>query len=186
MNDWFATREGLLERAWRELARGAEDGDAAARLPVLATVGADGGARARTLALRRADRAAGGVDLYTDAATSKIAELRANPLAALHLWLPDIVLQIRLQGRVTILTGDAVGADWAEVPAFSRGNYGVVPAPGTPIAEAGGFDRQPDRARFAVLRMAIDSIDLVHLGEPHHRRTRYARADGFAGQWLAP
>ncbi len=85
MNDWFATLDGLLERAWRELARGAEDGDAAARLPVLATVGADGGARARTLALRRADRAAGGVDLYTDAATSKIAELRANPGGAASL-----------------------------------------------------------------------------------------------------
>ena len=186
MNNWFETRKGLLDRAWHELARGVDEAGATARLPVLATVGADGGPRARTLALRRADSGAGLVDLHTDATTPKNDELRANPLAALHLWLPDITLQIRLRGPIDVLTGADVDADWARVPTFSRGNYGVVPAPGTSIVMADAFDRHPDRTKFAVLRMRVDAIDLVHLGEPHHRRAGFTRADGFAGQWLAP
>ncbi len=186
MSEWFDTLEGLLGHAWREMARGARDAQAPTHLVVLASVGDDGGARARTVALRHADRAADIVELHTDVTTPKVAELRANPRAALHLWLPDDVLQIRLRGTVEVRTEPAADADWAEVPRFSRGNYGVVPAPGTPIPRPDAYDRQPDRAKFAVLHLTVDDIDLVHLGETYHRRARYRRQDGWAGHWLAP
>jgi len=90
-----------------------------------------------------------------------------------------------VQAEVTILTGAAVAEAWARVPDPSRQSYGTRPAPGTPIAVALEYDKPADPASFAVLRCAVQAMDIVHLG-PQHRRARFDRADGWAGQWLAP
>ena len=84
-----------------------------------------------------------------------------------------------------ILSGGAVAATWARVPDPSRQSYGTSPAPGTPIAEALAYAKPADPDSFAVLRCAVQAMDIVHLG-PQHRRARFDRADGWAGQWLAP
>ena len=185
MSDWFTTLEGVLDRVWESLALGVEDADHPARLPVFATVSPGGWPEARTVALRRADRGPAVVEVQTDIDSLKVESLRASPRAALHWWLAEDALQIRLRTGVAILTGEAVRAEWEAVPPASRYSYGETPPPGRPLQGALAYEKAPDFASFAVLRCSVLSIDAVHLGESH-RRARFDAADGFAGQWLAP
>ncbi|MEM8655731.1 MAG: pyridoxamine 5'-phosphate oxidase family protein [Pseudomonadota bacterium] len=175
----------FLDTCWQHLRRGVADSRSPARYPVFATVSPEGVPEARTVALRRASAAEAVVEVHTDIVTPKVAALRASPVAALHVWLPKSRLQIRLTTTVEILTGDTVEDAWVKVPPASRVSYGTVPDPGVPIADVFDYEKPPERDRFAVLRCAVDHIDLVHLGE-RHRRAEYVRADGWRGTWLAP
>ncbi len=184
---WTAEPGRLWARCWDRLAEGAADGHAPARVVALASTGRDGGPRARMVVLRRADRARAVLDVHCDTASAKVAELQADARAAILLWLAADSLQIRLHVRVTVLTGAAVDAIWAAVPATARVNYGGIPLPGDPLdGPASDPAGAPDPARFAVLRCQVTAADLLHLGRDRHRRAAFARNDRFAGQWIAP
>ncbi len=116
MTDWFTTLPGLHDQVWQRLACGVADADAPARHPVLATIGLGGGPEARTVVLRAADRGAGTVQVHTDTASTKVAELAANPLVALHVWDAGPHLQIRLRGAARIATGADVATLWTASP----------------------------------------------------------------------
>lgn len=186
MDAWYETLDGLRDGAWRALGDGVRDEAAPMRRVVLATLGRSGGPETRIVALRRADAAAGVVAVHTDTRSVKWDELAACPRVSLLAWDPDPQLQIRLRGTAARTDGAAVAADWAAVPPGSRGSYGVTPAPGTPIAAAGAYDRRPDPARFGVLTVTVAEIDVVLLSLDFHRRASFARTDGWRGTWLAP
>ena len=178
MSDLAAT----LATAWSTLEAGTRDRAAAARHIVLATTGPDG-PEARLLVLRAADRAAGTLTLWTDAATAKAAQLAEDPRAALLVWDPEARLQIRLRARIALRPGTP--AEWAALPAAARALYGGTPAPGDPVTSPGAHRPDPDPARFAILAATLHEIETLRLADPHER-ARFARADGFAGTWLAP
>lgn len=183
MSEWFETLEGVHAHVWARLAAGVADRTAPAREVVLATTSPTGWPEARTVVLRGA--AAGVLEVHTDLHSAKVASLRADPRAALHVWDAGAALQIRIEARVSIHSGAEVADTWARVPDPSRQSYGVTPPPGQPIADALAYVKKPDAATFAVLRCAVEAIDAVHLGS-QHRRARFERLGGWAGQWLAP
>ncbi|MFQ6547022.1 pyridoxamine 5'-phosphate oxidase family protein [Aestuariibius sp. 2305UL40-4] len=185
MSEWFETLDGVLDQVWSRLSRGVADRRAPARQPTFATISPHGWPEARTVVLRRAERAEAVLKVFTDLGSGKIASLRAAPLAALHVWEPSPRLQIRVQAEVEILSGDAVAERWDHLTPEGRTSYGCVPPTGTPIGEALAYEKTSDQAAFAVLQCRAVSIDAVHLGEVH-RRALYRREDGWAGEWLAP
>jgi len=176
---------GFLDSAWRILARGVSDSGSAARLPALATVSPQGWPEVRTVALRGADRAQALLSVHTDPTTAKVAALRADPRAELHVWEPGAQMQIRLAVRVVVQVGKAVADIWAQVPEASRGSYGTTPAPGTLIDGPYDYEKPGVQSGFAVLTCRVHRIDLVHLEVPH-RRAVYAGEDGWSGCWVAP
>jgi hypothetical protein len=178
MSDLAATLAG----AWATLEAGVGDRAAAARHIVLATTGPHG-PEARLLVLRAADRAAGTLTLWTDAATAKAAELAADPRAALLVWDPEARLQIRLRARVALRPGTP--EEWEALPASARALYGGTPAPGAPVAAPHAHRPSPDPARFTVLTATVLEVETLRLAEPHERAI-FRRTDGFAGTWLAP
>lgn len=175
----------FLNGAWSHLEHGVAQATSLARYPTFATVSPDGMPQARTVVLRGADRDRGRLEVQTDIETEKVTALRHNPTAALHVWLPEADLQIRLTARVTILTGAAVDDAWARVPATSRVSYGTEPLPGTPIVQVYAYEKPANRSRFAVLDCQLTQIDLVHL-DTRHRRAAFSVTDGWRGKWLAP
>lgn len=185
MSDWFETLEGLHDHLWDALVQGIVDPNHPARYLTLATTGPEGWPEARTVILRGADQIAGAVSVFSDLHSAKVASLRQNPRAALHVWDAGGRLQLRLTGTVTIRHGQAVAHIWDQLPAVSRESYGVAPAPGKPIAAALDYVKSPDPTAFAVLDCTISSIDVLHLGSVH-RRARFDRAQGWHGQWLVP
>lgn len=161
------------------------DRHAPARHPTLATVTPDGRPRARTVVLRRADASAGTLDVHTDLESPKVAELRATPFAALHVWDGSAHLQIRAEVEVMIASGQEVADIWAGVPQTSRSSYGGTPGPGISIADSLDYAKHSDPNRFAVLQLHILTLDILHLG-PVHRRARFERHSAWQGEWLAP
>ena len=177
--------QAFLDEAWQHLKRGTADSRSPARYPTFATVSPEGKPQARTVALRSASRVASVLEVHTDIATAKVTALESTPVAAFHIWLPRINLQIRLSTSVAILTGDRIDGQWAKVPPASRVSYGTLPTPGYPIVDVYAYQKPADRDRFAVLSCTLKEIDLVHLGE-RHRRAVFVAEDDWAGQWLAP
>lgn len=177
--------EAFLTRAWQILGRGVSDRRSAARHPTFATVSPEGYPEARTVVLRAAHRPTAMLEVHTDTASAKIAALRANPKAELHIWDSRAKIQLRLVATVSILTGAETADRWASVPDASRVSYGTSPVPGSVIDHVYAYDKPPCPERFAVLRCALDAIDLVHL-DTRHRRARYTRVKNWSGDWLAP
>ena len=185
MSDWFETLDGLHTRLWQSLGRGVADRDHPARHPTLATISPDGWPEARTVVLRGADPLTQTLTAHTDLHSSKVDSLRANPGAALHVWIPKDRLQLRLTCTVGLRHGAEVADIWAKVPDLSRQSYGITPAPGTPIGSALDYVKAPDPATFTVLDFKVVHIDMVHLGT-NHRRARFRRDTDWAGEWLVP
>jgi hypothetical protein len=168
----------LWTEAWDRLEGGA------LREGVLATVALTGGAAARLVILRRADRDAAEVDVHTDAASAKVAEIARAPEVTLLVWDAERQLQIRFRARATVRPGRA--DEWARVPGNARLAYGGTPAPGQPIGAPADHDPTPDPARFAVITMRTESADLLRLDPGGHQRAVFSRKDGFTGLWVAP
>lgn len=175
----------LCDRAWGLLRQGVADRGAAARILALATVAADGAPEVRSVILRAADRGAATVDIHTDARSSKVAALRAMPRAAAVIWDPATRLQLRLSGEIAILAGAAVAEDWSRVPRAARVSYGNEPPPGSPISGPEEYVSGDGAGAFAVLRLSVACMDVLHLGDTH-TRALFRRADGWQGQWLSP
>jgi len=185
MAEWYETLGGMWAAVWRLLMIDAEQ-LAPQSQSVLATIGETGGPEARMVILRGADRRAGSVDVHTDVTSVKIREIAHFPQASLHLWSARQRLQLRMRGKIAVLQGDQAREHWARVPDGSRSNYGVTPAPGTPIPASDAYRRAPDPEKFAVLKLVLAEMDVVHLSDDYHRRALFARADDWQGQWLAP
>ena len=175
----------LLDLCWDSLHDGLSRADAPGRLPVMATVSPDGLPQARTVVLRAADRLGRWAEVHTDAASSKVDDLRGKPHAALCIWDAPRNLQIRIAARVSVLTGPAAATHWAGVPASSRAGYGAVPPPGTPIDGPLAYRRHATPDGHAVLHLTFAAIELLTLGPPQ-RRALLRAEDGWAGQWLSP
>ena len=176
----------LLDRAWALMGDTPDNTEFSGKLVSLATIGRDGGPECRSVMLRHGDRASARLTIHTDISSTKIAELRASARASVLIWDEALQIQIRARGTVLITSGAAVSAIWNRVPDGSRSSYGVTPAPGTPIPASDAYDRTPDPAKFAVLTLVLNSLDVVHLAEDFHRRAFYERNRDWAGQWLAP
>lgn len=185
MDDWHDRLDTTLAQVWATLGRGVADRRAPARHPTLATVAQGGGAEARTVVLRGASESEGRVELHSDSQAAKVAELRAEPRATLHMWDARQKLQIRLRLTVRILAGPEAAEAWARVPAAGRTSYGGEPPPGAVIGAPAEHRAEPRLERFAVLDGRVEEIETLVLAEPH-RRARFRRADGWQGGWRAP
>ena len=175
---------GFWRMAWEALAAGVADGGHPMRIVSLATLGPEG-PEVRSMGLRLADAERAVVEVHTDLATPKVAQIAADPRVALLAWHPGRQVQVRLSGRASVRAGTEVEPLWQAIPPEGRVNYGTRPDPGLPIPEALAYEKPPVRERFAVLSLRVEAVDIVDL-EGRHRRARYVRADGFAGTWVAP
>jgi hypothetical protein len=184
-----AVLEAVLAGAWALLARAAADRRHPARVVQLATRGADGAPRLRSVILRGADAAARTMRFHTDRRSAKVAEIAADPRAALLLWDPRSRVQLRLAGRARVITaGPAWQAAWGSVPASARRDYAGPAPPGTPLAAPvpteGGID---PAAQFALVILAVEALDWLGLERHGHRRARFILSGEPAhATWLVP
>lgn len=175
------TLKGLLDTVWSHLGRGVADRHHPARHPTLATTGRDG-PELRTLVLRAVDRAAALLELHTDRASPKAAQIMSDPRVALHVWLPKPRLQIRLRATARLAPGDP--ARFAALPPEAQANYGGL-APGAPISGAADPDPVGDPARFTRILCDLSEIDALSLADPH-KRARFRAGEDWLGHWIAP
>lgn len=186
-----------LDMAWQNLARGAADRRSSFHFPVVGTCGLDGRPRLRTMILRAVTPSAQLLRVHTDIRAEKWAELSADPRIALHAYDPGMKVQIRLEGVASLHHGDDVAkAAWLASQRMSRACYATMPAPGSPLSEAGAFTLPdgseesiaPGEAHFGVLAVQVQSLEWLYLAHQGHRRARFVwdEAGGLQSRWLVP
>ncbi len=167
----FQKLDDFLDFGWAQIYRGKVDKKSPARHPTFVTSSHDGIPNARTLVMRRSDRKNNQIEFHTDTASSKMLDLKRNPRAGIHIWLPKVQLQIQMDVIIEIKVGDTIIPIWKNVPTNSRVAYGTIPNPG--------------HKRFAVLICHIESIQLLLLGVKHIR-ANYKKTNNWKGEWLSP
>lgn len=192
---YYDDLDATFAALWGHLADGAAHGRSGFHLPVVATLGAAGGPRLRTVVLRAADRDAGTLRFHCDRRSDKAAEILANPACALTAYDEATKIQIRIEGRAALHVDDAVAeAAWAGSRAMSRVCYGSEPGPGTALP-AGDAYALPDEAaagalgrpHFAAVLVRVERLDFLYLDRRGHRRAAWHRCgSGWQGGWLAP
>ena len=181
MNDLLATLDGLASAVW-DLWEGASgDAEAPCGIAALATARKSGGGAARMVVLRAADRRVGTLEIWTNTASGKVDDIRADPEVELLFWLSGDQLQIRARGIVDMSQGSK--STWDELGSGSRLNYATSPAPGDKIDAPDAAAPEPDRAQFTILTLRVERIDVLSLAHRPHRR---AIVDADGARWVAP
>ncbi|KAA9006999.1 pyridoxamine 5'-phosphate oxidase family protein [Histidinibacterium aquaticum] len=179
----YDTTDAMLDAAWAQLDLGAQGPQTGTHWPVLATIDPEGRPQQRTLVLRGADRAAGMLTLMTDADSAKVRELRDRPRASVLTWDAESRLQLRLACTVTLRENDR--DVWSGLGETARQNYGKTPPVGTEIAAPLDYEITPAPGNLAILRLTVESLEVLHLGETH-RRAVFSRKEDWRGRWLSP
>ncbi len=152
------------------------------------------------MVLRAADRNSAALRFHTDTRSQKCTALDGAPVHVLG-YHPGQAIQLRIAGTATLMRdGPLVDEIWARTTPFGRRCYMVTCAPGSRLAAPGSGlpaqveGRQPSEAElvdarpnFAVLMVAITSIDWLHLAQAGHRRALFHNVDGNCqGEWRVP
>jgi pyridoxamine 5'-phosphate oxidase len=187
--------DAIRAECWRLLEAGAQGRGTAFHAPTLATLGRDGRPRLRTVVLRGVDAAARRLRVHCDRRSDKVAEIRADPRVALHVYDAQAKVQVRVEGRADVHAHDAAAeAAWQAARPMSRACYAVAPASGSPIPEGGAYAMperaeadSPGRANFATLAIEAETIEFLHLARAGHRRARFTwTGEGWTAAWRVP
>jgi pyridoxamine 5'-phosphate oxidase len=173
----------FVHRIWTELQRATADRHHEWRTPVLATVDPQGVPQARTVVLRSADAGSGQLVFFTDSRSPKVAELEANPAAALVFWSRRLQWQLRVGVRAAVHTdGQRVEAAWARVgQSAAAGDYLSSQAPGSTLQPA--IATASEQHHLAVITLQVKQMDWLELSRDGHRR---ARLVDRGVEWLVP
>lgn len=176
----------------RRLVEGAQVWRSVMHSPVVATADAD----ARVMVLRAFDAANATLRFHTDARSPKAALIGGGSPVGVLFYDREAKVQLRCRGTGRVEgTGALVDEAWAQSTNFARRCYlgegpGAVanaPTSGLPSAFEGVEPEEeelaPARANFAVLLVALEEFDWLHLAQTGHRRALFDR-DG--ARWVSP
>ena len=183
-------------QAWLDEARAAVPGEPHAM--TLATATPDGQPSARIVLLRGLDKR--GLTFFTNRASRKGEELRANPRAAvvIHWW--ELGRQVRVEGVVDEVSFEESSAYWETRPRGSRIAAWASPQ-SQPLADRDELHGRVGEieARFGEgdvplppfwggYRLVPDAVELwTHRENRLHERLRYVRdGEGWRSERLAP
>ena len=185
-----------LAEAWRLLARGVADRRSPFHTICVANVDAAGMPSVRTVVLRGVDVPARSLRFHTDLRSQKAADLARDPRIAVHGYDAGAKVQIRVTGRASIHSEDAIAdAAWNGSREFSRICYGVVPGPGVLLGSGGDFalpeadtEIAAGRSNFAAVLVRVERLEWLYLAHSGHRRAAFTwDAEGRAQpSWLVP
>lgn len=190
--------ERVAEETWTRLAQACDDPTRATRNVILATVDDRGAPDARLMVVRGADRRLGRLWFHTDIRSPKIEQIRARPDVAVIVWDPSGCVQLRITGTAKVeTTGPRADSHWRQAAMGLQILLASHDDPGRPLTQPDprlvGMKRALDageeqiaRSRFAVIEVAIDSIEWLQVSDDVQRRAIMQAANGWAVQPLAP
>ncbi len=183
-----------LDHAWACMNAGAAPGKSRFSMVQVATVGADGAPRARTVVIRSVDADARQIAFHTDRRSPKVRELQSDPRVTVIGYDMEARRQVRIEGLARLHIGDneALGA-WSASRADTRVNYQSETAPGEEIARPGDANKRPSAdekagfSHFCRVVVEVSKIDWLDLATDGHRRACHIwNGADWDSAWVAP
>jgi hypothetical protein len=132
-------------------------------------------------------------EFYTDNRSSKVKEIKNNPILSALFWDPSIRLQVRIEADAEIHNLDEISAErWKHVQGDAQKAYTSVPAPGTPVDAPENAHEWPeimDDENFAVVRSVPKRVKILQISGIEHLALdlyRSATTDKWSGTWITP
>ena len=172
---WASLREGVLRK------------DSPWRSGVFCSAGNDG-VEARTVVLRSVCSESASLRFFTDRRSPKVEQIGKNPQIAWVFYDPAKKIQFRLKGAARACNREESMTAWQEVPERARRDYATIAAPGTTWSSgflaSGVVDSETKTsAHFCVVKVLVDSVDLLFLLPDGHLRACIHKESG--GEWRA-
>lgn len=132
-------------------------------------------------------------EFYTDNRSSKVTEIKNNPVISALFWDPSKRVQVRIEADAKIHNQDDISVRrWENVQGDAQKAYTSVPAPGTPIDSPEKAYEWPDEVNdenFAVIRSVPKRVKILQISGMEHLALNFYRsatADVWSGGWITP
>lgn len=183
-----------LSKVMKELAKGSSDSRHPFRYATLASYNPDEQEPNIRMLILREVAGDGTITMYTDARTSKFAELQAHMNSALLFWHDYHKVQVTFKAETKIHHSDEVAEHYwkKDVHGAAQKAYTPLVAPGTSITEPGEAHSWPDdfhNEHFCVIKCMPYELEILQLAGKKHLRLKYTRSEANAdweGGWIAP
>jgi hypothetical protein len=192
----------ILEEVWDLLQRGHQDPTSRIRTPVLATLGLNGQANARTVVLRHVEPEGRKLFTNTDSRSPKYLELIANPQGTFIFFDAETEIQLRIYTEICIHQNNELAyRAWNELSLPGRQIYKTLASPGRPAPKPTSGLPTPQETRipknrdhnagyenFIVLEATAKHLDWLHSSKHGHCRAAFTWGadDVLHTSWLFP
>ncbi|GGE39082.1 pyridoxamine 5'-phosphate oxidase family protein [Psychroflexus planctonicus] len=124
---------------------------------------------------------------YTDERSNKIEDFIHNPNASVLFYHPKKLLQIKVMGKMKIVTSGKVYEEyWSKIQGKSRKDFITEKAPGTQLKNPDDVEFLDDKHHFCLLKLVPTEIEYLQLKRPHHIRALFSANDNWEGKFLNP
>ncbi len=177
----------FFEELNNELHKGVHKKGHPFRYFTLATVGANGLARLRTVVLRQVSQDLK-LTIYTDNRTKKVAHIKANSQVSLLFYHPKNLLQLKIEGTAQLVFDEErLKKYWSGVQLSSRKDYITENSPGTEIKNPDEISYLEDKNYFLMIDIVPKKIEYLKLKRPNHIRAEFVKEnEDWNGTFLVP
>jgi len=132
------------------------------------------------------------IRFHTDYRAAKIDHYSQNNSASVLGYDPNLKIQIKLQGSISVHYNDHVTqAAWEGSTTRSKKCYSVKGGSTLEISDPKEYDLKDGNIEdgyinFAVLKFSFKNLEFLHLKSSGHRRALHSWNESFASTWLVP
>ena len=132
------------------------------------------------------------IRFHTDYRAAKIDHYSENNSASVLGYDPNLKIQIKLQGSISVHYNDHVTqAAWEGSTTRSKKCYSVKGGSTLEISDPKEYDLKDGNIEdgyinFAVLKFSFSNLEFLHLKSSGHRRAFHSWDESFASTWLVP
>ena len=132
------------------------------------------------------------IGFHTDYRAAKIDHYSENNSASVLGYDPNLKIQIKLQGSISVHYNDHVSqAAWEGSTTRSKKCYSVKGGSTLEISDPKEYDLKDGNIEdgyinFAVLKFSFNNLEFLHLKSSGHRRALHSWNESFASTWLVP
>lgn len=132
-------------------------------------------------------------EFYTDHRSSKVEDIRNNPIISALFWDSSKRVQVRIEADAVIHNRDEVSAHrWKDVQGDAQKAYTSVPAPGTPVNAPEDAHKWPESYRsdfFSVITCSAVKITALQISGMEHLAftcNRSTSSEIWQKTWITP
>ena len=132
------------------------------------------------------------IRFHTDYRAAKIDHYSENNSASVLCYDPNLKIQIKLQGSMSVHYNDHVSqAAWEGSTTRSKKCYSVKGGSTLEISDPEEYDLKDGNIEdgyinFAVLIFSFNNLEFLHLKSSGHRRALHSWNESFVSTWLVP